>query len=117
MNVQEEIDLPSSILDKAIGAHVRKLRDVEGLSLGEMAERMSANGRPMSYGRLGALERGEHKWTTRDQYAAAVALGMGPEGAALLLLPPDSDAADLLAAYLTGGAPAVAIWLSKRIAR
>lgn len=42
---------------------------------------------------------------------------MGPEGAALLLLPPDSEAADLLATYLTGGAPAVAIWLSKRVAR
>lgn len=117
MNVQEEIDLPSSILDKAIGAHVRKLRDIAGLNLDQMAERMAANGRPMTGGRLGSLERGEHKWTTRDQYAAAVALGMGPEGAALLLLPPDSEAAELLAAYLTGGGPSVAIWLSKRVPR
>lgn len=106
MSAQEEIDLPSSILDEIVGANVRNRRESAGLSLGAMAERMVQAGRPMTYGRLGALERGIHKWTTRDQYAAA-----------LLMLPIDSPAADLLAAYLTGGPSAVALWLADQLRR
>lgn len=109
MRTQEENDLPSSVLDQFIGRSVRKMREAAGLTLDQLSEKMRAAGRPMTGGRLGALERGEHKWTTRDQYAAATALGLGAEGAALLMLAPESEAASLLSAFLTGGSPAVAV--------
>lgn len=113
--VDESINQKTPSLDQVritMGLRARERRAELGLTLQDVAARMTAAGRPQHKGNVSKLERGvsQSPPSMRDLIALAHALETHP---ALLLLDPDS--ADLLRAYLTGGLGSVLMVAAGRV--
>lgn len=80
-----------------------------------MADIMSDTGKAMGPGKLNSLEKGRYRWNTKLIAAAAQALGIPDEMAAVLQLPPEE--ASLVMAYRAAGLGGVAAWIAERLGR
>lgn len=87
-------------VEKIFGERVRELREARGLSLSQLSEMMTENGRPMAKGPLSKMERGIARSapSSRDISAAAASLEVPPP--ALLAT---GELAELILAYAANG--------------
>lgn len=107
------------MIDILIGQRVRQQREALGLSIRGLASAMAAimsdTGKAMGPGKLLSLEKGRYRWNTKLIAAAAQALEIPEEMAAVLQLPPEE--ASLVMTHRAGGLGGVAAWTAERRGR
>jgi transcriptional regulator with XRE-family HTH domain len=76
----------------AVKAHIRRIRDRNGMTLREVSDRLARYGRPILPSGLAKIEKGDRRVDVDDLVAIARALGVNPER--LLQVPFDSPTED-----------------------
>ena len=99
--------------ERAFGANVRRLRTSRGLTLQELAERMTEHGRPQGAGKLSTIERGVARSPAggRDIEAIAAVLEVP---VAVLFLPEPMGL--VISAWMDQGRAGALIELSRQLA-